>query len=493
MKLKTKISVVSVGMLLLLSLTFSIWNLSKTQEQIIDNILQYETDRLSEDIWNFNQTLRDTDYQSVQGEQYAGLSVFNSFSSKRALRLPYYNTNAILYYNGQEIYNTTPYEFDITEDVIRTRQYSAHTDSESRQKSISTFLEEINGRHLLILLTGTTDGSSPVEFHQYGKYGVFQILHYRDISFVYESKRTLLFRSLAMSLFLSLILAAALLLILRKILVPFYHLRDAANVIAEGDYGKRVENPGKDEIGEVSRCFNQMADRVEEHIRTLAEMNEKQRQLMGSLSHELKTPMTGIQGYAELLQRVRLSPEKQADALRYIEEECRRLSRLSGKMLQLTELAGENRIEKKTCSMASLFSQAEEITQFRLKEKQVRLEIELDKDVEIECDEDLLLSFITNLIDNACKASPNGSGIRLVGNASGIFVEDRGAGIPEEEIRHVTEPFYMVDKSRSRKQGGAGLGLALCLQIARLHGGRLEIKSMPGEGTCIGVRFENSS
>lgn len=493
MKLKTKISVVSVGMLLLLSLTFSIWNLSKTQEQIIDNILQYETDRLSEDIWNFNQALRDTDYQSVQGEQYAGLSVFNSVSSKRALRLPYYNTNAILYYNGQEIYNTTPYEFDITEDVIRTRQYSAHTNSESRQKSISTFLEEINGRHLLILLTGTTDGSSPVEFHQYGKYGVFQILHYRDISFVYESKRTLLFRSLAMSLFLSLILAAALLLILRKILVPFYHLRDAANVIAEGDYGKRVENPGKDEIGEVSRCFNQMADRVEEHIRTLAEMNEKQRLLMGSLSHELKTPMTGIQGYAELLQRVRLSPEKQADALRYIEEECRCLSRLSGKMLQLTELAGENTIEKKTCSMASLFSQAEEITQFRLKEKQVRLEIELDKDVEIECDEDLLLSFITNLIDNACKASPNGSGIRLVGNASRIFVEDRGAGIPEEEIRHVTEPFYMVDKSRSRKQGGAGLGLALCLQIARLHGGRLAIKSTPGEGTCIGVRFENPS
>lgn len=493
MKLKTKISVVSVGMLLLLSLTFSIWNLTKTQEQIIDNILQYEADRLSDDIWNFNRSLKEMSYQSALGEQYAGLSAFNSISSKRDLRLSYYNTNAILYYNGQEIYNATPYEFDITEEVIQTRQYSAHTDSESKQKSISTFLEEINGRHLLILLTGPTDGSSPVEFLQYGKYGAFQILHYRDISFVYESKRVLLFRSLAMSLFLSLFLAAALLLVLRKILVPFYHLRDAANVIAEGDYGKRIENPGNDEIGEVSLCFNQMADRVEEHIRTLAEMNEKQRQLMGSLAHELKTPMTGIQGYAELLQRVRLSPEKQADALRYIEEECMRLSRLSGKMLQLTELAGENTVEKKTCSMASLFSQAKEITQFRLKEKQVLLEIECDRDMEIECDEDLLLSLITNLIDNACKASPPGSIIRLAGNASGIFVEDSGTGIPEEEIRHITEPFYMVDKSRSRKQGGAGLGLALCLQIARLHGGQLEIRSTPGEGTHIGVRFEGLS
>ncbi|MCI9440148.1 MAG: HAMP domain-containing histidine kinase [Ruminococcus sp.] len=487
MKLKTKISAVSVGMLLLLSLTFSIWNLSKTQQQIIDNILRYETDRLSEDIWNFNQALKNTDYQSVQGEQYAGLSIFNSISSKRDFRLPYYNTNAVLYYNGQDIYNATPYEFDITDEAIQTRQYPAHTDPGSGKKYISTFLEEINGRHLLILLTGTSDLDFSNNSHQYGRYGAFQILHYRDVSFVYESKWELLFQSLAMSLFLSLLLAAVLLIILKKILVPFYHLRDAANVIAEGNYGKRVESPGTDEVGELSRCFNQMADRVEGHIHTLAKMNEKQRQLIGSLAHELKTPMTGIQGYAELLQRVKLSPERQADALHYIEEECMRLSRLSGKMLQLTELSGEETIEKKSCSIASLFSQAKEITRFRLKEKQMWLEIELEEDLEIECDEDLLLSFITNLIDNACKASPAGSCIRLVGNASGIFVEDSGTGIPEEEIRHITEPFYMVDKSRSRKEGGAGLGLALCQQIARLHGGRLEIRSMPGEGSCIGI------
>lgn len=498
MKLKTKISVVSVGMLLLLSLTFSLWNLSKTQEQIIDNILKYETDRLSEDVWNFDRALRDMDYQSVQGERYAGLSAFHSLSSKRDLHLSYYTTNAILYYNGQEVYNTTPYEFDITEEAVQTRQYVPHTVPGSEQGSASTFLEEINGRHLLILLSALPDHKSYVRNGAYGRYGTFQILHYRDISFVYESKRTLLFRSLAMSLSLSLLLAAALLLILRKILVPFYHLRDAANIIAEGGYGKRVENPGADEVGEVSRCFNQMADRVEEHIRTLAEMNEKQRQLMGSLSHELKTPMTGIQGYAELLQRVKLPPEKQADALRYIEEECMRLSRLSAKMLQWTELAGEHAIEKKPCLLASSFSQAEEITRFGLEQKQIRLETVLQdgagtgrgRDLEIECDKDLLLSLITNLIDNACKASPPGSCIRLVGTQSGIFVEDRGAGIPEEEIRHITEPFDLVDKSRSRKQGGAGLGLALCVQIARLHGGRLEIQSEVGAGSCIGVRFD---
>lgn len=345
MKLKTKISAVSVGMLLFLCLAFSLWNLSKTQRQMIDNIVRYETDRLSGDIWNFDRNLREKSYQSAQGSLYAAQSAFHSVSYKRDFYTQNYDTNAILYYRGQELYNNTPYIFDITEDAIRTRQYDMYADPEANPNRASIFIEEINGRRLLILFEDTQSHTAPA-FRESEGYGTFQILHYRDITSIYESIRKLLFQSIAMSLFLCAFLAAALLLILRRIFIPFDSLRDAANIIAEGGYEKRVENPGNDEIGEVSRCFNQMADRVEEHIRALAEMNEKQRQLMGSLAHELKTPMTGIQGYAELLQRVKLSPEKQADALRYIEEECMRLSRLSGKMLQLTELSGENAIEK---------------------------------------------------------------------------------------------------------------------------------------------------
>ena len=153
---------------------------------------------------------------------------------------------------------------------------------------------------------------------------------------------------------------------LTVILIPFYQLRDAANVIADGDYQRRVDRPGTDEIGQVSQSFNRMADRVEEHIHTLAEMNEKQRQLLGSLAHELKTPMTGIQGYAELLQRVELPTGKQSDCLHYIEEECKRLSRLSAKMLQLTELSDETVIEKTWQAVEGLFEQVRQITRFRL-------------------------------------------------------------------------------------------------------------------------------
>ena len=123
MKLKTKISAVSVGMLLFLCLAFSLWNLSKTQRQMIDNIVRYETDRLSGDIWNFDRNLREKSYQSAQGELYAAQSAFHSVSYKRDFYTQNYDTNAILYYRGQELYNNTPYIFDITEDAIRTRQY----------------------------------------------------------------------------------------------------------------------------------------------------------------------------------------------------------------------------------------------------------------------------------------------------------------------------------------------------------------------------------
>ena len=461
MKLQTKITLAATASMLFLSQIFSIWNISVTQSQIIDNILLFESEQLQSDINSFSNQLSTRNVHNSQGMQYAGQSVFRSGFSE----------NAILYYEEEELDNRTPYIFDMKHAETLSSPYQS--DVIPNDSPISVFLEELNGTKLLIL---------------YGSSDQFQLLHYRDVTSVFQSGRALLYQGILVACILSVILAAVLMLTIRRILTPFYQLRDAANVIADGDYQRRVDRPGSDEIGQVSQSFNRMADRVEEHIRTLAEMNEKQRQLLGSLAHELKTPMTGIQGYAELLQRVKLPLGKQSDFLHYIEEECRRLSRLSAKMLQLTELSDETVIEKTWQRVEGLFAQARQITRFRLQEKNIRLQIRQDQGLRIECDRDLLLSFLTNLIDNACKASPADSCIRLIGTGEGLFVQDEGCGIPEEEIRRVTEPFYMIDKSRSRKQGGAGLGLALCSQIARLHGGMLEIRSVPGEGSRIGIR-----
>ncbi len=106
-------------------------------------------------------------------------------------------------------------------------------------------------------------------------------------------------------------------------------------------------------------------------------------------------------------------------------------------------------------------------------------------DLKKELDTDFMISLLLNLVDNACKASETGGRIFIAASAGQIVVEDFGKRIPSEELHHVTEAFYMVNKSRSRKEGGAGLGLALCQQIVQLHGWKLRIESTEGQGTRI--------
>ena len=306
--------------------------------------------------------------------------------------------------------------------------------------------------------------------------------------------RDLFLRGMGAALLLA---AGALLLLhalLKRFLTPLYRLRDAAGVIAGGEYAQRVPVEGKDEIGEVSAGFNRMARRVEEHISALHAVNERQRQLLGSLSHELKTPMTAIQGYAETLQRVELPWERQQKALAYIQQECQRLSRLSAKMLELVSLSGEKAgIEEGRLDAAALAEMVRTLTAGRLAGKELKLEIRIEEGAWIFGDQDLMVSFLVNLVDNAAKASSPGQTIWIRGRERGIFVLDRGCGIPGKELQRVAEPFYMVDKSRARKEGGAGLGLALCSQIARICGGEFVIRSREGKGTCAGIRWKREA
>lgn len=463
MKLVTKISAAAIIMLLFFSQLFSGWILYEMREEMVENIENYESDKMVSGIGNMSRQIEAYKYQNEQEKIFMGKEIFRS----------YFGTDAVLYYGEEEIANSTPYEFDLQQMKKGDRAYrSAAYGIENVEKS---FLEEMDGKKLLIL---------------YGTTGNFKVVHYKDITSVYENIRRLFFKGMLIAVILSCVLLALLQCVIRKILKPLDNLKEAANVIAEGNYTERIPVHKKDEIGEISDSFNRMADRIGEHICELGEINEKQRQLLGSLAHELKTPMTAIQGYAETLQRIQLPPEKQEKSLAYIEKECKRLSRLSAKMLELTELSGEEmEIEKTELMVSGLFEQVRELTQYRLRDKRIRMEIRAEENLMIQGDGDLLVSFLANLVDNACKASEEGAAIRLTGNEQGIFVQDEGRGIPEEELKNIAEPFYMVDKSRARKEGGAGLGLALCSQIARLHGGVLDIQSQMGVGTVIGLRL----
>lgn len=463
MKLVTKISAAAIIMLLFFSQIFSGWILYEMREEMVENIENYESDKMSSSIRTMEEQIKELQYRNDREKIFMGTQIFRKC----------FGTDAVLYYGEDEIANSTPYEFDLQQIRQSTGTDQPAVYGMERVKRL--FLEEIDGKKLLILYETT---------------GEFKVIHYKDITSIYDNIRQLFLKGVFIAVILSCILLALLQWVIRKLLKPLDNLKEAANVIAGGNYTERIPVYKKDEIGEISDSFNRMADRIGEHICELGEINEKQRQLLGSLAHELKTPMTAIQGYAETLQRIQLPPEKQEKSLAYIEKECKRLSRLSAKMLELTELSGEGmKIEKTELMVSGLFDQVRELTQFRLLEKGLRMEIRTEENLMLRGDGDLLISFLANLVDNACKASEEGAVIRLIGNEQGIFVQDEGRGIPEEELKNIAEPFYMVDKSRARKEGGAGLGLALCSQIARLHEGVLDIQSQMGVGTVIGLRF----
>ena len=166
----------------------------------------------------------------------------------------------------------------------------------------------------------------------------YQIVTYKDVSDVLESNRILFYRAGMLTLVLLLLTGTILFFSLRKIMAPLTKLREAAVSVSEGNYDIQVPAEGDTELAQVGKSFNQMSSKVKEQIECLSTVNHTQRQLMGSLAHELKTPMTSILGYADTLLTVRLQRQQQERALSYTSSECRRLSRLSVKMLELTGL-----------------------------------------------------------------------------------------------------------------------------------------------------------
>lgn len=277
-------------------------------------------------------------------------------------------------------------------------------------------------------------------------------------------------------------------LILRHSLRSLKELNATAADIAKGNYDKRVNVRGKNEIATLGTTFNQMAEAVETRTKSLEESERQKTLFMGNLTHELKTPLAAISGYAQTLLTVRLDEADEAEALGYIDEECKRLERLSKKMLRLLELDTEQKLELHEIPVRQLFEQTGRLCRKLLETKGVTLQYEEHGECFL-VEEDLMTEVLVNLVDNANKASKQGDTIRLIANDHQILVQDTGCGIPEEEQKKILEPFYMIDKSRSRKNGGAGLGLALTALILKRHDVTLAIESEEGKGTTMILNF----
>lgn len=270
---------------------------------------------------------------------------------------------------------------------------------------------------------------------------------------------------------------------------PIKKISRSAGRIAGGDLEHRIRIRGGDEISRLGSDFNRMADSLAGKIQELEDAAERQEEFIGSFAHELKTPLTSIIGYADLLRSNRQTEEQQFLCANYIFKEGKRLETLSFRLLDLIVLE-KSELHLSKMNAVDFLQEIQGMLMPVMENKGKELVVSAEEGI-LWGEPELLNSVFINLADNAAKSAATEIVLRGKALADGYEIEvcDNGQGIPEEELVRITEAFYMVDKSRSRRQGGAGLGLAICQKILDLHEAEMIFESRQGEGTRVKIRF----
>ncbi|MBE7017333.1 MAG: HAMP domain-containing histidine kinase [Ruminococcaceae bacterium] len=228
---------------------------------------------------------------------------------------------------------------------------------------------------------------------------------------------------------------------------------------------------------------------LEQSISNLEDVANRREEFIASFAHELKTPLTAIIGYADMLRSKEMTPKTRFTAAGYIFSEGKRLEALSLKLMDII-VAGKQGFELKQYEIGYFIRSIAAVTVPSLSADGITLDMRWEPG-EIKVEPDLFKTLMINLVDNARKASKKNDTIELFGKSENggyaLYVKDHGRGMKREELSKITEPFYMIDKSRARAQNGAGLGLALCQRIAELHNTALEYDSEPGKGTTVRI------
>ena len=298
--------------------------------------------------------------------------------------------------------------------------------------------------------------------------------------------RELAVKCVLVGLVITALAAVAMWMLVFRAMHPIERLRKGAGELARGHYDKRIDIRGHNELAELAGDFNTMADAIEENVDSLRDRSVRQQAFINDLSHEMKTPITSILLNAETLLGRNVPPETMHRSLNRIFDQGKWLELLSQKLMTLVLL--QERIDLRPERVTNLLQAVKETTIDALQEKGIALALDCDAGT-LRMDFDLMRSALVNLVMNAMAASNSGQTIEIRAHSASIEVLDHGAGIPPDEIARITEPFYRVDRSRSKKHGGAGLGLALVKQIATAHGAQLVIESVVSRGTTVRIEF----
>jgi two-component system OmpR family sensor kinase len=314
---------------------------------------------------------------------------------------------------------------------------------------------------------------------------------------VTATQHRLLLIEAAVSALIILSIATAAFWLVRRELRPLERMGETAGAIAAGDLSRRVapEN-ARTEVGRLGAALNQMLARIEGAISERAASEDRLRQFVADASHELRTPITSIRGYAELFRRGAAErPDDLAKAMQRIEDEGARMGELVDELLLLAQLDRGLPLHHDLVDLREVAVAA--VDAARAAEPERPVDLVAPSSARVVGDEMRLRQIVDNLLANGRTHTPplTRLHVRIAAADSEVLLEvaDEGPGVPKEEAERIFERFYRTDRSRSRAQGGVGLGLAIAHSLVVAHGGRLEYRPRPGGGAVFRVALPNST
>lgn len=273
----------------------------------------------------------------------------------------------------------------------------------------------------------------------------------------------------------------------------FRKMTTAVKKFEEGEFEKRIDIKSNDEIGQLAKAFNQMADTIVANMDELKRTDQLRRELIANVSHDLRSPLASMQGYLEtiLMKDSTLSTNDRKKYLQIIYDNTTMLSKLVSELFELSKLdAKQVQPKPEAFSMAELTQDV--VMKFKPEAESLKVDLQasLPKDLlMVEADIGMIERALSNFIDNALQYTPEKGTVKVDLSKQNkkvrVVVSDTGVGIPEEQIPLVFERFFRVEKSRSRSSGGTGLGLAIAKRILELHESTISVESVEQEGTTF--------
>lgn len=278
----------------------------------------------------------------------------------------------------------------------------------------------------------------------------------------------------------------------RRSLSPIKEIASTASRISSSNLDERLRKRGSgDELDELVSTINSMLDRLNRAFEEIGKFS-------ADVAHEIRTPLCAMRGEAELVLRGTHTAQEYQEVLERFTEQFDRLSRLTGDLLLLARLEATAHVEHpERLELGSLLGGLVELFEALAEDKGISMRLLTEGETAVWADKCLVQQALANLIHNALQYTPKGGRVHLKCTAEGawalISIEDTGMGIPPQDLPHVFDRFYRVEKSRSRETGGSGLGLSISKRIVEAHGGEIRIESTWGRGTRVQVRLPRVS